>query len=131
MENLTNTNNDSDSRIIYEDEVCVITEHVNYIKLFFTEKIIRNNYLKSNDFSHFITNNLIEKQLFFDCKNVYGFDDGIEGRIGTIIFEKDKKVIMYNINDSLMGSLRMQGFHKIIDLYSTYEEAVEYINKRS
>jgi anti-anti-sigma regulatory factor len=135
MDNLTNTNNDTYHRIIYENEICVITEHVNYIKVLFIKEIIDDN---NDDFSKivdFIKESQIEKLLIFDCKNIVRFGDVIIGKIVLInhLIENinNKKIIICNQNPKFIDKFRLYRIDKLLYLYSTFEEAVEYINKTS
>jgi hypothetical protein len=137
METLTSANNDTDNRIIYEDEVCIITEHVNYIKVFFIKERI---YLEDLDIFdekivNFLKENQFEKFLIIDCKNIELFRDEIMGRIIQIqcmMYEsKKEKIIMFNLKPYLREAFRMMGDDRILSIYSTFDEAIEYINKRS
>jgi hypothetical protein len=133
MDNLTNTNSDTEHRIIYEDEVCIITEHVNYIKVFFIKERI---YIEDLDFSYIIKENTnngeLDKLLIFDCINItYTDDEALFCGILKININDPKNIILCNLKPYLRKIVGMFKFDRVLSVYSTFEEAVEYIKTRS
>jgi anti-anti-sigma regulatory factor len=129
MENLTNTNNDTDHRIIYEDEVCIITEHVNYIKVFFIKEAIQNtdSDFKSK-FKELFGQIKFDKFLILDFINV----SYCENWDFVLYYPSINagKIILLNLKPFIMQEVSLLKFYDYLRVYSTFEDAIEYINKR-
>jgi hypothetical protein len=127
MENLTNINSDTDNRIIYEDEVCVITEHANYIKVLFIKELIFNT---DHDFKdkikEFIEKTKFENFLIYDFINVRFCSEW-----DLWVSYDNEKHIFCNLKLSLRQEIKMNRLDTFISVYSTFEDAIEYINTRS
>jgi anti-anti-sigma regulatory factor len=126
METLTNTNNDTDNVIIYENKICVITEHVNYIKVLFIKELIGEisdffDFEPEIDLSHKIKETLavacLDKFLILDFINVRFCNDRLYALLLKLINVCKEKPILCNLKPYIMQEIRMVRMDGLFSIY--------------